>query len=307
MKFLKWILKFFTAIIASILCVVIFILEFGVHIVIDTKGYLSEENITKIIEKIDLNDLLVDEKGNKTEIAADIYEMIEDAEIEEEALDKILESKSLRELVEKYIGSSVEAVLYDKEVIKPTVDEIVFVVEDNFDIIEEIAKEQGEVLTESDKQELLKEIRKTAPELIESLPDITVDLEQDSEEIITVIRTIYDTKYLIMAIGTIILLVLIIALIRFSISGALMWLAVPTIISSMLFVVISFLSGLANKLLLQLELDKQISDFITNNILSSLFNKFLISGLIGLLIGGLLIFGYKVLRKRKQIHSAIVE
>ena len=303
MKFLKWILKFFTAIIASILCVVIFILEFGVHIVVDTKGYLSEENITKIIEKIDLNDLLVDEKGNKTEIAADIYEMIEDAEIEEEALDKILESKSLRELVGKYIGSSVEAVLYDKEVIKPTVDEIVFVVEDNFDIIEEIAKEQGEVLTESDKQELLKEIRKTAPELIESLPDITVELEQDSEEIITVIRTIYDTKYLIMAIGTIILLVLII----FSISGALMWLAVPTIISSMLFVVISFLSGLANKLLLELELDKQISDFITNNILSSLFNKFLISGLIGLLIGGLLIFGYKVLRKRKQIHTNIVE
>lgn len=306
MGFLKGLVKTITGIIAVLLCVVIFVLQIGIHTFIDTKTYLSKESIISVTKNIDLDILLKDEDGKKTELAEEIYDSIKESDIPTEAIDKVLESKSLREIVGGYIGSSIESILYNTEVEKPTVDDLVKLVEDNMDLIEEISKEQGVTITEEDKKELISEVRKNAPELIEELPDITEELKSEDNEVLDIIQEVYKTKYLLLAFGAIIILVGLIALLRFNKISWMMWLSIPTMIAAIIMIVLSFSPPLLITLLKSADISKNILDLIVNNILNGLFTRFLISGLIGLAISIALIVFYKKIRN-KQLDDDLFE
>lgn len=304
MGFLKGLVKTITGIIAVVICIVIFVLEMGIHVVVDTKGFLSKDNMVKIVKNVDINFLLEDENGHKTDLAKDMYKNAEEAGISSEAIDKLINSNSFREAIGKYVGSSVESIIYGTDVEKPTADDIVKIVEDNMDIIYKVAAKEGKTLTNADKEEILSEIRKGAPEIIDELPDISSELKADDEEAIEIVQNVYDSKYLLLAIGAIIVLAGLIALLRFNLYSWMMWISIPTIISSIIFIGFSFVPSVIITILETTDVSKNIIDFVANDILSSLFTRFLISGIIGLVISIVLIVFYSIINKKKK-HKVV--
>lgn len=300
MNFLKELLKLFTGIIAIVLCVVIFTLELGLHLVVDTKSYLSEKNIKNMVRDIDVDILLKDDNGEKTDLAKELYNSFDG--ISEEGANKILSSKSFKDLVGTYIGSSIESILYDTPVKRITVDDIIEIIEENSFVMDEVAEQEGYVLTEQDKEKLIESIRNSDLEsVLEEQPDIGAELvaeDNEFKEIIDIVKKVYNLKTILLVVSVIIVLVLIIALIRFSLYSWMMWLSIPTMISSILILVFAIM---IKPILGLFSLDVEILTFVTNNILPSLFGKLLISGIIGLVISIGLVIGYSILkRKTKQ-------
>lgn len=301
MKVLKGFLLVFTRIIAVALCVGIFGIEIALHVVINTKGYLNKENIEKIVDEIDPKVLFEDEKGNKTDLAKDLYKNADKAGIPEEAVDKLIESKSLRELAGKYIGSVVDTALYDTEIVKPNVEDLVKLVEDNYYIIEDIAKKEGKTLTEKDKTDLLSEVRKNGQEVIEKIPDIKAEINKADEQILfDVLREVYAPITIIALILAIVILTALIALLTFHLSHWMIWLSVPTMISSVFMIIIGLCSGIASTIIKSTDLDIAIVNFISDSIIGNLFTRFLISGIIGFVISIALIVVHKILNKEKD-------
>ena len=300
MKLLKNILKTFTGIIAVLLCIVIFALEIGLFLVVDTKSYLTKKNIQSVVNEMSLDTLLKDEDGNKTEFAEDLYSGFKD--VSEQEVDKILNSSSFKEMMGEYVSSSIRSILYDESVKKPTIDDLIKVIEDNFSIFEEIARQEGKTLTESDKEEIINQIRSSnISETLNGFPDIKEELKTETTEtaeFINMVQKVYDTKYVLIGIAAIIVLVLIIGLIRFNLYSWMMWFSITTIVSSMTIILLSLVSKPLISFLLS---DAGILTFINNEILPSLFTRLLISGIIGLVISIVLIVIYSLIKKNKKI------
>lgn len=302
MNLFKNTLKTFTGIIAVILCFIIFTLEMGLFFITSTKSYLTKKNIQHVVHEINIDTLLEDEEGNKTEFAQDLYSGFEG--VTEQDVDKILSSAAFKEMMGEYVSSSIRAILYNENVKKPTIDELVRVIEDNFSIFEEIAKQEGKTLTESDKEEIINQIRSSnIPQALNEMPDITSELKKENSntsEVINIIQKVYDIKYILIGFASIVVLVAIIGLIRFNRYSWMLWFAVTTIVSSSLIILLSLVSKPLINFLLS---DVSFLTFINNTILPSLFTRLLISGIIGLVISIGLIVLYSFISKKLKTNA----
>lgn len=301
MDLFKNILKTFTGIIAVILCIIIFTLELGLFFIVGTKSYLTKKNIQNIVNEINVDTFLKDENGNNTDFAQGLYSSFEG--VSEQDVDKILNSTAFKEMMGEYVSSSIRSLLYDENVKKPTVDELIKVIEDNFSIFEEIAKGEGKVLTESDKEEIINQIRSSnISETLNEIPDIKSELKNENNntsEIITTVQKVYDIKYTLIGFFTIIVLVAIIGVIRFDRYSWMMWFAITTIVSSSLIILLSLV---ARPLIDFLLADVSFLTYINNNILPNLFTRLLISGIIGLALSiGMIVFYLFINKKKKAI------
>ena len=145
MKVIKIILTF-------ILQLILIVSEIGLGLMLCSKNFLTPESLSENIQQIDIQEILVDEEGNKTETGKQIYSFFEYANLSESETNLILNDGAAKKMLGDFISTATLSQTDDTIEIKyPSISEITNVVYNNYDKIKDtynIDKDKSEVTKE---------------------------------------------------------------------------------------------------------------------------------------------------------------
>lgn len=209
---LKFITKMFIIIFTVFLTFISIFGLFGYSILETTEDLLKEENIISTIKSIDIIDFVG--KDNIEEI----YSILEKAKIPTEYIDLMLEDEDLKEQIGKYAIKTIEYVTSLEDMPEIKEDEVSEFLITTFDkVIIEVENHNINVstyITKEEQQKIHEEINHYVPEIIENIPEIEKLIEEkiygsdeykeiekkkeQIEKVITIIKQIYEYKWLLL-------------------------------------------------------------------------------------------------------------
>ena len=160
-----------------------FILQLGLMFSLSALGFIlcvgelaSVKTISKSIQEIPIEEILVDEKGEKTPTAVKVYDVLNYANISEGDANVVMKDSTFKEAVGNFISSvTVHQIDESVPIDYPSETEIATVIYNNFDALKEsyqIDKDKSEVTIDRIKEEVHKNygaIRAKLEEFVESL------------------------------------------------------------------------------------------------------------------------------------------
>ena len=133
---MKGFLKVMGFIFALITTIILFVLEVGLGITTSASKFLSKENISANIEKIEIKEILEDKEGNPTKVGTEIYSSLEGIGLTKEQTNKLLSNQKLKKIFGDYTGSIVVNKINPEEPITyPKKQELVELVEENYETL----------------------------------------------------------------------------------------------------------------------------------------------------------------------------
>lgn len=266
---MKVVLKIFLFILTMIFSIIL-LADITIYHTRDiTSKFISEEQIKKSIDNINILDLLKDENGNELEEITQVKQELVNAGIPVEVVEEFIESEPVKNFTSEVISETVDYIFYEKEpVILNNFNEekLYTFIETNMEIIVTELQEhnipKSELLTKEKQQEILINIKEQMPVIKENIDKITTSIEdgikgtdeyQDAmeykkklEETLTIIRFIYSNTVTNILIGIGILCIVLIILCSASFYRYLKTLGIISLISGIIFYAISLGIGYLN-------------------------------------------------------------
>lgn len=258
-----------------------------------TTRIVNKEMISNIVKEVDVEELLNKDDSNTMN---ELYQIAEENNVDKSVVDGIVNSKELKGIIGDYYGEMVDAFLYDKEVEGITSSQIIDAVGD---ILDRTNEGLGYTITEEQKNIIMQKVEEEAPQIAESLPsyeEVTKDVDTSDLE---VVRTIFSSSTKMIMLVIIVVLIGIMALIRWSIYRFAIWSGVTTTVAGGVFLILGLaISGVIKNYDVEL-LSTSISTFLQGNIFSVVTK----CGLITIIIGILQIIYYTVMQRRFEKKS----
>lgn len=268
-KILKGLLKIFLGIITFISMIVL-IVDLTVYSVRNiSKQFLNEKEIRKMVENINVLDLLKDENGNELKEVIEIKQQLISAGIPTETVEEFIDSKPVKDLTTNIITTTIDYVVYNK---KPETKEIQeeeiynFIEQNIYEVVDTLKENnvpKSEELTDEKINEVLVEVKKEVPVIKEQVQEITNQIEEKIKETeqyktledyknnldntLTLVRFIYSdyVTNIIITIGIISIILIIVS--RFSYYSYLKWVGLSFTISGIILYISSkFINMLVN-------------------------------------------------------------
>lgn len=219
-----------------------------------SEHYLKEDTIKKMVNNINIMNLLKDENNQELYQVKQIKEELVDAGIPRDSIDGFLNSKPINDFASDIIYNSIDGILYDKEVTKLNSEYIYNYLEDNMSIISKELQDKNipnsEYFTKENQDEILIKIRKKAPLIEEKIDDLTTKINNKLEinnnignlkMVISIIKILYSNILDIIMIFILVIFIIGIIIIKKSIYKTLKWIAISILSSGIVLYIISIL------------------------------------------------------------------
>lgn len=318
-RFLKGLLKVFLGIITFISMIVL-IVDLTIYSVRNiSEQFLNEKEIRKMVENINVLDLLKDEDGNEIKEVTEIKNELIKAGIPTETVEEFINSEPVKNLTTDILTTTIDYVVYDKKIETKEIseEEIYNFVEQNIYEVAHVLKEKNvpksEELTDERINEVLIKVREKTPEIKEKVQEVSNQIEEKIKETeqyetledyknnldnaLTLIRFIYSDYItnIIIIIGIISIILIVIS--RFSYYTYLKWVGLSFTISG----IILYISSKCIDLLTSY---KNEIPYIFQNLFDTIINDskslFIGKANIYILIGIMLIIANIVIAKIKD-------
>ena len=255
-NFFKGLLKVFLGIITFISMIVL-IIDLTIYSVRNiSEQFLNEKEIRKMVENINVLDLLKDEDGNEIKEITEIKEQLINAGIPTETVEEFINSEPVKNLTTNVLTTTIDYVVYDKkpETKEINEEEIYNFIEQNIYEVVRVLKEKNvpksEELTDERINEVLLEVKKEVPAIKEQVQELTNQIEEKIKETeqyktledyknnldntLTLIRFIYSDYItnIIITVGIVSILFIVIS--RFSYYTYLKWVGLSFTISGII-------------------------------------------------------------------------
>lgn len=255
-NFFKGLLKVFLGIITFISMIVL-IIDLTIYSVRNiSEQFLNEKEIRKMVENINVLDLLKDEDGNEIKEITEIKEQLINAGIPTETVEEFINSEPVKNLTTNILTTTIDYVVYNKKIETKEIseEEIYDFVEQNIYEAAHILKEKNvpksEELTDERINKILIEVKKEAPVIREQVQEISSQIEEKIKETeqyetledyknnlddaITLIRFIYSDYITNMIITIGIVSIILIVISRLSYYAYLKWIGLSFTISGII-------------------------------------------------------------------------
>lgn len=318
-RFLKGLLEVFLGIITFISMIVL-IVDLTIYSVRNiSEQFLNEKEIRKMVENINVLDLLKDEDGNEIKEVTEIKNELINAGIPTETVEEFINSEPVKNLTTDILTTTIDYVVYDKKIETKEIseEEIYNFVEQNIYEVAHVLKEKNvpksEELTDERINEVLIKVREKTPEIKEKVQEVSNQIEEKIKETeqyetledyknnldnaLTLIRFIYSDYItnIIIIIGIISIILIVIS--RFSYYTYLKWVGLSFTISG----IILYISSKCIDLLTSY---KNEIPYIFQNLFDTIINDskslFIGKANIYILIGIMLIIANIVIAKIKD-------
>lgn len=187
-NFFKGLLKIFLGIITFISMIVL-IIDLTIYSVRNiSEQFLNEKEIRKMVENINVLDLLKDEDGNEIKEITEIKEQLINAGIPTETVEEFINSEPVKNLTTNVLTTTIDYVVYDKkpETKEINEEEIYNFIEQNIYEVVRVLKEKNvpksEELTDERINEVLVEVKKEVPAIKEQVQELTNQIEEKIKE-----------------------------------------------------------------------------------------------------------------------------
>ena len=185
MKVVKFISKILLFILTIILSIVLITDNIVFNVREITSQFISEEQIKKSINSINILDLLKDENGNDIQEITYIKQELVNTGLPVEVVEEFIESEPVKNFTSEIVSASVDYIFYNKqpEIINSfNADTLYNFVETNMSVIAKELQEKNvpksELLTEENQQKVLTNMKEVMPVIEENIRKVTTTLEE---------------------------------------------------------------------------------------------------------------------------------
>ncbi len=292
-SFLKIICKFLTIFLVMIL----FILHLVTHLSYNLTTISSKDKIQSVIENFDIDKVLVNGDGFKSEIYASLEKMCIDSGFSEQQTYNTLHSKTAKYIIGQVGGLLTETILGNRSNL--TIDGVKKILRDNFNTL---LIEIDINITEEEKQETLDYFNEYIDNFFTKvlIEENVIEGEKDLKYIVDIL---FSGSYKFILLGSIIVVTGLIALCQFSLIKSLKISGIVTLISSIIMLLIGITPLLLSNILINV-IGRNGVLIVT--IIKSLVMTFVINGIIGIIIANVQILVANRIRDKMLSKKAII-
>lgn len=157
-------------IISYILLVLCIFLTFIFTFLVEIKWNTREEQMVRYLKNADLTFIMNSYDGMESELLQNVEDYLEAIHIPASTIEAVLNSDVTKELVGKYLSGIFTYLLYQKEDVTITKDDVIQLVNENFSIISATLQAQGLTLSEEEKNQIDAYVSEYSDQVLEFFP-----------------------------------------------------------------------------------------------------------------------------------------
>ncbi len=284
-----------------ILNIILFVAISSLLLLLPIRKVVAEDTIKDIILDFDIESAVNNNDDVKNEVKnlfKPIYDEAKEFGIDEEVVNKLINSKEVKELIGTATGNLIESALTgkDKKIISD--NDIEKLINKAF---ENINKNSEQKLSKTEQDKILNAVKENIKMVQEAIPDNTLiedNLNSNQKSNLKIVRFILSDKLLFYILGIIIIAILGILILDFKKGKWIKDIAITTLISASLSLISTVIITLLSKILL-----KDARTIM--NIAKRFLNFSLVLSIVILVIMILILISYVILKKKKEPKEAI--
>ena len=157
-------------IISYILLVLCIFLTFIFTFLVEIKWNTREEQMVRYLKNADLTFIMNSYDGMESELLQNVEDYLEAIHIPASTIEAVLNSDVTKEFVGKYLSGIFPYLLYQKEDVTITKDDVIQLVNENFSIISATLQAQGLTLSEEEKNQIDAYVSEYSDQVLEFFP-----------------------------------------------------------------------------------------------------------------------------------------
>lgn len=157
-------------IISYILLVLCIFLTFIFTFLVEIKWNTREEQMVRYLKNADLTFIMNSYDGMESELLQNVEDYLEAIHIPASTIEAVLNSDVTKEFVGKYLSGIFTYLLYQKEDVTITKDDVIQLVNENFSIISATLQAQGLTLSEEEKNQIDAYVSEYSDQVLEFFP-----------------------------------------------------------------------------------------------------------------------------------------
>lgn len=292
---MKQFLNVFTALICSILTIILYLVVVSFLSVVMCRGLISEEGIKEITDEVDIlsfkaTGILANEELTDATIKDVIVSKATSQGVSEVLVLQVLEDPKFNQIINQFLTDYSNYILDDgvkPEIDQEAINELIVTSRDS------VKEQTGYVIPDSQLNELTKIANDFALEINNSIPLKEQIVDNGADQ---VFELIYSNWFIFISICTIILILLAFMLFCFSVIAPLIWGGIAFIMSGSTLTVIAVLKSFVTSIVNQYD---NVYSSVFKAISGGLFKNIYFYGIGVLLLGILMVIIYNVLKKKK--------
>ena len=263
-------------------------LELMLGVKLPTKKTMEIENLSSIMEEIDIERIFRDEKGNEKPAGTRIYHYFSDIGLPREDVDEVVKDKSFKKIIGNYLATMFMNGIDGTEVIYPRKSELVSFIHRNYNAFQKVTE-----FPKDYKQEKIEEIvNDNYGNVKYELEELAKDINFNDIKEVEIVTKILSTSTILL-IGGVILCIVLLVIFRHSFYKWLKWASIPTIISGLICLGV----GLIGKSLIIPRVNLGKYEFFLKLIAENIIKNVAIYGALLLGLGLVLIIIHAVIKK----------
>lgn len=280
-------LNVISIILSVIVIIVFFTLEFLLGVECPVNKTMEVENLSEIMEEIDIERLFRDENGKEIPMGTRIYGYFDKIGLTRQEVDAVVKDKSFKKIIGNYLGSMFVNSVTGTKVIYPTQSELVNFIHNNYERFKNVT----DFPKNYDQAEISKIVNNNYNNVKYELNELAKEIKWDKIPSIDIVKELMTTKTILL-IGGLLLCIVLLMIFRKSYYKWLKWVSFPTMLSGAILLIIS----LVGNRLVNLFVDFGRYDFILDLILNDMLKNMCIFGVLEAVLGVIALFMYHAIK-----------
>ena len=299
---MKKIFDVISIILSVVVVVVFFTLEFLLGVERPVTKTMEVENLSVIMEEIDIERIFRDQNGKERPQGTRIYNYFNKIGLPRDDVDEVVKDKAFKKIIGTYLGTMFMNGITGTEVIYPSKTELVNFIHKHYSRFQKVTGFPKDYKQE----EITRIVNENYGNVKYELDELAKDIKWDKIGNIDLIKKIMSTKT-VFIIGGLVLCTVLLIFLRHSLYAWLKWVSIPTILNG----IFTLTGGIVGKSIVKLFADFTNYDFILNPIVDDILKNMKLFGIIELALGAISLITYivisKATKKPKIKHEEVKE
>ena len=284
-------LNVISIILSVIVVIVFFCLEFLLGLEHPINKTMEIENLSEIMEEIDIERIFRDENGNEKAMGKRIYNYFDKIGLSREEVDSVVKDKSFKKIIGTYLGSMFINGVTGAEVVYPSKVSLVNFIHNNYKHFQKVSGFPKDYK----QNEIEKIVDDNYSNVKYELEELAKDIKFDEIKNIDILRKIM-TSNTMLIIGGLVLCIIFLIILRKSLYVWLKWVSFPTLFNGLILFVIS----LIGKNFINIFGDTSKFKFLLQPIIENVLQNMRLFGLIEIILAIAAFVIYIVINKSKK-------
>lgn len=287
-------------IIAILVIIVFFVLELMLGVTRPVNKTMEVENLSEIMEKIDIEKIFRDENGKEKAQGTRIYHYFADIGLPREDVDEVVKDKAFKRIIGNYLATMFVNSVTGTKVVYPVKAEIVSFIRNNYTRFRKVT----EFPEEYDEAEITRIVNENYNNVKYELDELSKDIKWDKIGNVDLVKKIMSTNTMLI-IGGLVLCIILLIICRHSLYVWLKWISIPTILNGIILII----GSVVGKVVIKAFADFSSYEFILDPIADDILKNMRVFGIIELVLGVLAIIVYFIVNKvsKKEPKTEKVE